>query len=151
VLLYLKTMESSDTELINPILPRLIDKMDPHFVELYTKYQGLHSDRYAILGLERTTKEKSLPAPRLRADQVSIEEYRANPAKYTFPIAEGPHPRVRHSIDYKIPVHEPPGEISVEVYTPTEEAVAKGGFQTSAGLPCHVDYHGGGWGKCPLT
>ena len=47
---------------------------------------------------------------------------------------------------YKIPVTNPAGEIDVRVYFPTEEAVAKGGFETAGGkLPAYVDYHGGGF------
>lgn len=31
---------SSENELINPILPEFIHRMDPQFVEIYTKHQG---------------------------------------------------------------------------------------------------------------
>lgn len=82
-------------------------------------------------------------APRLRADQVSIEEYRANTPKYTFPIAEGPHPEVGSTKTYKVPVQEPAGEIQVLVYQPSEDAAKKGALKNEAGLPCHIDYHGG--------
>ena len=84
-----------------------------------------------------------MAAPRLRADQVTIEEYRKNPAKYTFPITEGPKPDVGTTTLHKVPVHEPPGEIQVMVYEPTSDAIQTGGLKTSAGLPAHVNYHGG--------
>ena len=46
---------------------------------------------------------------------------------------------------YTIPVGEPDGEIQVQVFFPTKEAITKGGLQTADGLPAHVDYHGGGF------
>jgi len=82
-------------------------------------------------------------APRVRADQVTIEEYRANPTKYTFPITEGPKPEVGSAVVYKVPVDQPAGEIQVEVFTPTDHAKEAGKLKTAAGLPAHVDYHGG--------
>ena len=86
-------------------------------------------------------------APKVRADQVTIEEYRKNTPKYTFPITEGPKPEVGSVKIYKVPVENPSGEIQVEVFFPTEDAAQKGGLKTSAGLPVHVDYHGDlpGW------
>jgi hypothetical protein len=44
---------------------------------------------------------------------------------------------------YNIPVSQLPGEIKVQVYIPTDEAMSLGGFTKSAGLPAHVNYHGG--------
>jgi hypothetical protein len=44
---------------------------------------------------------------------------------------------------YKIPVDPPTGEIVVQVYKPTANAILSGGFNSSAGLPAHVNYHGG--------
>lgn len=47
---------------------------------------------------------------------------------------------------YRIPVSDPVGEIDVQVFVPTEEAIAKGGLKTVDGLlPTHVNYHGGGF------
>lgn len=82
-------------------------------------------------------------APRVRADQVTIEEYRANPTKYTFPITEGPKPEVGSTVVHKVPVDQPAGEIQIEVFTPTDGAKEAGKLKTAAGLPAHVDYHGG--------
>jgi hypothetical protein len=42
-------------------------------------------------------------------------------------------------------VSDPAGEIDVQVFVATREAIAKGGLETKDGkLPAHVDYHGGG-------
>ena len=85
-------------------------------------------------------------APRLRADQVTYEEYNADRSKYTFDICPGPSPEVGHTKIYDVPVSGPDGTIKVQLYVPTEDAIAAGGLKTSDGkLPAHVDYHGGGW------
>jgi acetyl esterase/lipase len=85
-------------------------------------------------------------APYLRADQVSYEVYNQNRAKYTFPICPGPKPEVGSVKVYKIPVSDPAGEIDVQVFFPTEDAIEKGGLKTkNGGLPAHVDFHGGGF------
>ena len=82
-------------------------------------------------------------APKLRADQVSIEEYRANPTKYTLKITPGPYPEVGNTAIHNVRVDQPEGEIKVKVYNPTEDAAKEGGLATSNGLPVHVNYHGG--------
>ena len=82
-------------------------------------------------------------APKLRADQVSIEEYRGNPSKYTLKIAEGPKPDVGNMKVHEVPVDQPKGSIKVQVYTPTQHAIDTGGLKTSKGLPAHINYHGG--------
>lgn len=82
-------------------------------------------------------------APYLRADQVSIEEYRSKPTKYTFPITPATPPEVgKHEI-FKVNVTEPEGEIKVKVYWPTDDAAQKGSLRSDKGLPAHVNYHGG--------
>ncbi|KAI9729403.1 MAG: hypothetical protein M1834_006927 [Cirrosporium novae-zelandiae] len=123
----------AQVDLINPILPEFIDKLDPQFVQIYTKHQ------------EVTLLIES-PAPKIRADQVTIEEYRKNTSKYTFFIAPGPSPDVGSATIYKVKVKEPDGEILVKVYVPTADAITSGGLKTADGkLPAHVNYHGGGW------
>lgn len=82
-------------------------------------------------------------APRLQAHQVSIEEYRSNPGKYTFQITPGPYPDVGKAEVFNVNVDQPSGEIKVKVYTPTDASAQKGGLKASAGLPAHVNYHGG--------
>ena len=135
------------TEVVNPILPEFIDKLDPQFVDIYNRYQGktqsssTHNDQ--VQQLTSTT------APRFRADQVTIEEYRSNPTKYTFQITPGPYPDVNKTEIFNITVDQPDGEIKVKVYWPTDEAVQKGGLKTEAGLPAHVNYHGGTY--CPTS
>jgi len=110
--------------LINALHPSVIDRMDPQFAEIYTKYL----------------------APRLRADQITYEEYNSDRPKYTFPICPGASPEVGSTKIYRVPVTDPAGEIDVKVYVPTEEAIAKGGLRTKDGkLPAHVNYHGGGF------
>ena len=126
-------------EVVNPILPQFVDKLDPQFVEIYNREQG------KIFGFRRTISANiaTPAAPRLRADQVSIEEYRANPSKYTLSIAPGPKPEVASAVIHHVQVDQPKGQIKVKVYQPTEDAIHAGGLKTSAGLPAHVNYHGG--------
>lgn len=90
-------------------------------------------------------KLTDLTAPRLRADQVTIEEYRREPLKYTLFVAEGPKPEVGDVTIHQVKVDQPAGEIKVQVYTPTQEAIEAGGLKTSNGLPAYVNYHGGSY------
>lgn len=77
---------------------------------------------------------------------MTYEEYNANRSKYTFPICQGPCPKVGNVQIYQIPVSDPAGEISVEVFTPASDAIHAGGLASPDGkLPAHVDYHGGGF------
>ncbi|KAI9729614.1 MAG: hypothetical protein M1818_008461 [Claussenomyces sp. TS43310] len=110
--------------LVNAIHPDLLHKIDPQFAEIYTKNQ----------------------APKLRADQVTYDEYNADRSRYTFSIAQGPNPEVGSVTVYEVKVHEPEGKIYVQVFVPTQEAVERAGSRRSNGnLPAHVDYHGGGF------
>ncbi|TVY71452.1 AB hydrolase superfamily protein [Lachnellula suecica] len=110
--------------LMNALHPSVADRVDPQFAEIYTKYQ----------------------APRLRADQVTYEEYNADRSKYTFAIAPGPTPEVGCIKLFQIPVSEPAGEITVQLFAPTVEAIEAGSFRTADGkLPAHVNFHGGGF------
>jgi acetyl esterase/lipase len=87
-----------------------------------------------------------IPAPNLRADQVTYEEYNANRSKYTFTICPGPSPPVGSVKLFKIPVSNPDGEIAVQVFFPTEESTIRNNSKSTGGkLPAHVDYHGGGF------
>ncbi|KAL3417400.1 alpha beta hydrolase fold protein [Phlyctema vagabunda] len=104
--------------LVNPLHESVVERMDPQFAAIYTKYQ----------------------APRLRADQVTYAEYNSNRSLYTFSIASGPSPEVGDITLYDIPVSSPPGSIKIQVYRP--KAKARNGTER---LPAHVNYHGGGW------
>jgi acetyl esterase/lipase len=45
-----------------------------------------------------------------------------------------------------VPVSDPTGEIQIQLFAPTEEAISRGGLRTQTGkLPAHVNYHGGGF------
>lgn len=89
----------------------------------------------------------SISASKLRADQVPYEEYNKDRAKYTFPTheVEGPCLDVASIVVYKVPVTEPPGEIAVQVITPTADAISAGGLQKDGLLPAYLDFHGGGF------
>ncbi|KAH7241355.1 Alpha/Beta hydrolase protein [Fusarium tricinctum] len=71
----------------------------------------------------------------VRADEVSIEEYRLDPAKYSFTYPTCGGPDVFHVEDRQIPVSHPDGEITVRIYSPE----GQGPF------PVHLNFHGGGW------
>lgn len=100
--------------------------LDPEWVELWNNH-GAHM---------------------VRADETSIEEYRKNPASYSFsyPTCAGESPtpvRVSHSQnlgpdvfhveDMRVLVTAPVGEVTVRVYSP------KG----SGPFPVHLNFHGG--------
>ncbi|KAL1899555.1 hypothetical protein Sste5346_002957 [Sporothrix stenoceras] len=106
--------------IINPLHPSVEDKLDAKVKEIYNMYQ----------------------ANRLRADQVTYEEFNANRTKFIFPrekVASTPCAIGRIST-HKIPVTEPAGEIDVRIYRSE-------GFEESDGkkLPLYVNYHGGGF------
>ncbi|KAM5350189.1 hypothetical protein ACJ41O_006694 [Fusarium nematophilum] len=71
----------------------------------------------------------------VRADEVSIQEYRADPAKYSFTYPTYPGPKVFHVQDRKVPVSHPRGEITVRIYSP----------EGPGPFPVHLNFHGGGW------
>lgn len=61
-------------------------------------------------------------------------------------MTPGPSPSVQSANIYTIPVSNPLGEIKVQVFQPSEEAILSVGLRTRNGkLPAHVDYHGGGF------
>ncbi|KAI0595877.1 Alpha/Beta hydrolase protein [Biscogniauxia sp. FL1348] len=114
------------SDLINPLHPSVVDKVDPIYADIYTRYQ----------------------APRTRADQVPYEVYNKDRKKYTFPthLVADSAPEVASNAIYRVPVSDPPGEIDVQVYLPTADAIAAGGLATDAGLlPALVNFHGGGF------
>ncbi|KAH8646953.1 alpha beta hydrolase fold-3 domain-containing protein [Tricladium varicosporioides] len=112
------------TPLPNALHPSVVDRLDPQFAEIFTKYQ----------------------APRVQANQVSYEEYNKDRSKYTFQICPGPYPEVGNIRIYKVTVPDPDGQIDVQVFFPTEDAISKSGLKNKNGkLPAHVNYHGGGF------
>lgn len=114
-----------NTPLPNALHSSVVDKLDPAFRDVYTRYQ----------------------APRLRADQVPYEVYKKDPQKYTFPVSnvKAPSPEVASNRIYSAPVTEPAGEIDVQVYVPTADAIAQGGLERDGLLPALVSFHGGGF------
>lgn len=119
-------MGSNDaSSIVNPIHPSIVDKLDPVFAEIYNRYQ----------------------APQLRADQVPYEVYNRDREKYTFPTAKvsGESPDVASNKIYKVPISNPPGEINVQVYVPTPDAIASSGLERDGLLPALVNFHGGGF------
>ncbi|KAL2212059.1 hypothetical protein CC79DRAFT_1364343 [Sarocladium strictum] len=71
----------------------------------------------------------------VRADEVTIEEYRKSPAKYGFSYPTWAGPSVHSVQDLDIPVTQPAGEIAIRVYSPAG----------SGPFPVHLNFHGGGW------
>lgn len=118
-------MSTSIETPLNPLHPTVEPLLDPKVIEIYNKYQ----------------------VNRLRADQVTIEQYHADPPRYTFPRAHvGAAPRtVKKTTLYKVLVTTPPGEIEVEVYYPTDDKVAAVQSDTTAPLPAYINFHGGGF------
>ncbi|KAI0108477.1 alpha/beta hydrolase fold-domain-containing protein [Daldinia grandis] len=119
-------MGSNDVApLVNPLHPTLVERLDPAFTEIYIRYQ----------------------ASRLRSDQVSYEEYNRDQKKYDFPTAEvaGQAPDVASTKIYQVPVSDPSGEIAIQVYVPTSEAIVSAGLERERLLPALVNFHGGGF------
>lgn len=87
----------------------------------------------------------------VRADEVSIQEYREDPAKYSFTYPTYPGtkwrsqpkieafsdnvtgPEVFHVQDRKVPVTHPSGDITVRIYSP----------EGPGPFPVHLNFHGG--------
>jgi acetyl esterase/lipase len=88
-------------------------------------------------------------ADMVRADEVSLEEYRKNPVQYsfTYPTCAGESydsnrwttcspstgPDVFHVEDVQVPVTTPVGEMTVRVYSP----------EGPGPFPVHLNFHGG--------
>ncbi|KAF4781464.1 hypothetical protein HER10_EVM0012221 [Colletotrichum scovillei] len=87
--------------------------IDPQWVQLWNEYGG----------------------SMVRADEVELEQYRKDPAKYSFTFLTCRGPEVFHVEDRKIPVTTPGGKVSVRIYSP----------EGSGPFPVHLNFHGGGW------
>ncbi|KAJ5889682.1 Alpha/beta hydrolase fold-3 [Penicillium tannophilum] len=116
---------------------RLRTRLDPQWIELWEKHGS----------------------SMIRADELSIEEYRKTPAKFafTYPVCSGKFttqeeifgvscksdrrigqlegPPVFHVEDILIPVTQPSGNITIRVYSP----------EGPGPFPVHLNFHGGGW------
>ncbi|KAK8048210.1 hypothetical protein PG994_009940 [Apiospora phragmitis] len=71
----------------------------------------------------------------MRSDEVTLEEYRKDPAKYSFSYATYNGPEVHKVEDISIPVSSPPGQIQIRIYSP----------EGPGPFPVHLNFHGGGW------
>ncbi|TDZ33517.1 Arylesterase [Colletotrichum trifolii] len=69
----------------------------------------------------------------VRADEVSIAEYRKSPAQYGFTHPTHSGPEVFHVKDCQIPVTRPAGKINVSIYSP----------EGPGPFPVHLNFHGG--------
>ncbi|KAI1302061.1 alpha beta hydrolase fold-3 domain-containing protein [Xylaria venustula] len=111
---------------INALLPSIAERLDPVYLDIYNRYQ----------------------APRLRCDQVPYETYNADKEAYgvSTPAVRGPCPEVASNTIYRVPVSHPAGEVEVQVYVPTSEAISSGRLASPEGrLPALVNFHGGGF------
>jgi acetyl esterase/lipase len=71
----------------------------------------------------------------LRADEVSVPEYRKDPKAYSFTYAAWEGPKVFQEEEFDVPVTRPSGTVRIRVYTP----------EGPGPFPVHVNFHGGGW------
>ncbi|KAI0201945.1 alpha beta hydrolase fold-3 domain-containing protein [Astrocystis sublimbata] len=111
---------------VNALRPSVAERLDPVYLDIYNNYQ----------------------AGNLRCDQVPYETYKTDKEAYSFPTHKvtGPRPEVASDAIYRVPVSHPEGEVEVQVYAPTSEAVSSGGLANSEGrLPALVNFHGGGF------
>lgn len=87
-------------------------------------------------------------ANRLRADQVSFEEFNADRSRYIFPQVKVASPvcPVGRIVMHCVPVTGPPGEIDVRMYHPTSSVTSGGGTEDGCTtLPLYINFHGGGF------
>ena len=110
-----KTKPIISQPLLNSIPDNLVGRFDPVYLEYYNRYN----------------------VGRFHTHQVPIEDFRANPAKYTTSYGRAIAGDVFRVTDQQCPVEG--GEITVRIYEP-DSALSKG-------KPCsaYVNYHGGGW------
>ncbi|TGJ88743.1 hypothetical protein E0Z10_g49 [Xylaria hypoxylon] len=111
---------------INELRPSIAERLDPVYLDIYNRYQ----------------------ASRPRCDQVPYEIYNVDKEAYSFPTYKvtGPRPEVASNTIYHVPVSHPAGEVEVQVYAPTSEAVSSGGLANHEGrLPALINFHGGGF------
>ncbi|KIH92866.1 hypothetical protein SPBR_02920 [Sporothrix brasiliensis 5110] len=105
---------------INPLHPSVEGCVDDKVKEIYNEYQ----------------------ANRLRADQVSYDEFNADRQRYVFPREKvaAPFCPVGLVTTHRVPVTEPEGSIDVRFYRPE-------GFDEADGkkLPLYINFHGGGF------
>lgn len=101
-----------------PLINSIPGNLGPHFEPTYLQYYNRYN------------------AGRLATHQVPIEQYRANPAKYSVVYGREavPGDGVRWS-DLKCPVEG--GEITVRVFEPERPVPSP--------RPVYINYHGGGW------
>ncbi|KAG5805148.1 hypothetical protein H9Q74_010714 [Fusarium xylarioides] len=92
-------------------------------------------DEYRGLDPEWRKRWNTHGSSMIRADEVSIEEYRLKPAKYSFTYPTYKGPEVFHVEDRQIPVTRPGGLITVRIYSP----------EGPGPFPIHLNFHGGGW------
>ncbi|KAK3619755.1 hypothetical protein LTR56_023840 [Elasticomyces elasticus] len=71
----------------------------------------------------------------LRADEVSVENYRKDSQAYSFTFPTYTGPAVFHEEEMNVQVSKPAGVVKVRVYTP----------EGPGPFPVHLNYHGGGW------
>ncbi|KAF7190095.1 Arylesterase [Pseudocercospora fuligena] len=91
----------------------LLPGLDPEWVKLWNDHGRQH----------------------VRADEVTLEEYRKDPAAHTFSHASWTGPAVHHEEEMKIPVTNPDGEVEIRIYSP----------HGSGPFGVHFNMHGGGW------
>ncbi|CAM1509512.1 Fc.00g032510.m01.CDS01 [Cosmosporella sp. VM-42] len=96
---------------------------------------AISQDRYKGLDPEWRAMWNNYGSSMVRADEVTIEEYRSNPARYSFTYPTYSGPDVFHVEDCQVPVSQPSGEVTVRIYSPK----GPGPF------PVHLNFHGGGW------
>ncbi|KAJ5160723.1 Alpha/beta hydrolase fold-3 [Penicillium canariense] len=102
-----------------------------------SKKHRLSIPDHLLPGLDRewVTLWEKYGSQMVRADEVSIEEYRKNARAHSFTYPTFSGPPVYHVEDLRIPVSQPAGIITIRVYTP----------EGPGPFPVHLNFHGGGW------
>ena len=101
--------------LLNSIPDHLVGRFDPVYLEYYNRYN----------------------VGRFHTHQVPIEDFRANPAKYTISYGRAIADNVFRVTEQQCPVEG--GEITVRIYEP-DPALSEGKPRAA-----YINYHGGGW------
>jgi len=102
--------------LINSIPSELLPRFDPVFVKYHNHYS----------------------AGRIATHQIPIEDYRADPIKYTTAYGRAIANDVGRITEQVCPVYG--GEIKIRIFEPIAGSSSSGGSK-----PVYINFHGGGW------
>ncbi|KAH6983415.1 Alpha/Beta hydrolase protein [Ilyonectria sp. MPI-CAGE-AT-0026] len=121
---------------VNTTLTTTITKTSTPAVTIPLSSPGrlkIHPHQYTGLDPEWRALWNNYGSSMVRADEVTLEEYRTDPAKHSFTYPTCPGPDVFQVEDRQVSVSQPTGEITVRIYSP----------EGPGPFPVHLNFHGG--------